>query len=514
MMGGQLCITSIRESNAALCFELEADGENIHTFTLSCDDSVESLLKVRVHDVLSILPFALSHGLNPSVPPAPPTPTHLLAPRYSLSKRLSLPAHGYFPEQHPPSERPMLPSQAADRPVFTSPFAPDNVIANSSAALPSRVSNLSVASEEAGISPQASPRDGSLHAAQEPGLHPYQAQKASSMSPNVSGGSATSSSSSSSARTSARSRRPKTAQGSEKFAAPYDAAAARAASMAGPLLAGGLHGRSPRPANLSIDSAPALDSTAFFITNELNGKDVLFFGDVEPDSVSQSPRNGRVWAHAARQFAAGKLNTVFLECSFPASHPTEFLYGHLSVAHVFDELRTMATGVVAERKRMNARRKRQPGAAVPKVSSTATHASSDIQAPSSLFNGSSSALGLEGHRMDLGQFKMRTLPSIPALNTAESSIKSEELSESLHGLSVVIIHVKTALFPSFAASTAAGSASSSATGSSSSASTPDERHMDPRSMRDRIEDELNEAEEEHGYGVRFVMAQQGLRIEC
>ncbi len=32
----------------------------------------------------------------------------------------------------------------------------------------------------------------------------------------------------------------------------------------------------------------------------------------------------------------------FLECSFPKNHPTEFLYGHLSVEHLFDELRVLA----------------------------------------------------------------------------------------------------------------------------------------------------------------------------
>jgi hypothetical protein len=268
------------------------------------------------------------------------------------------------------------------------------------------------------------------------------------------------------------------------------------------------------PTHVNIEpSFPALDSTAFFITNERTGKDVLFFGDVEPDTVSESPRNGRIWAHAGERFADGKLNTVFLECSFPASHPTEFLYGHLSVAHVFDELRVLARSVVAERKRSSARKERN----------TATTS----------FN--SRNAGSEGafRRLMASQ-----LPPIPALHTSEKTITEEELHNSLAGLHVVIIHIKTALFPSYEAtprpsnssvssygtaengSEAGGHTNGSTTHESSDAEKTAKampfvgRKIDPRSMQVRILQELNEIEEQAKLGVHFVIAAQGMRIEC
>ncbi|KAJ1021614.1 hypothetical protein NDA16_003751 [Ustilago loliicola] len=55
--------------------------------------SLENQRPFSVSDTLSVLPFALSHGLNPSEPPAPPTPTYAPAQlnQSYLSKRMSLP---------------------------------------------------------------------------------------------------------------------------------------------------------------------------------------------------------------------------------------------------------------------------------------------------------------------------------------------------------------------------------------------------------------------------------------
>lgn len=197
---------------------------------------------------------------------------------------------------------------AGERPVFTSPFAPEASIAGQMTAMKlSGEKSPTTPPGPVSIPPEATSTSTSL---------PPNSLALRSSAANVQ------SAGSGSDRlrlSSARSRRPRTAQGSEK-AAPavlppaHDELSSRSSSIAAGANA------TAHPSQLDIETShPALDSTAFFITNNRTGKDVLFFGDVEPDSVSQSPRNGRIWAHAGERFAQGKLNSVFLECSFPVS---------------------------------------------------------------------------------------------------------------------------------------------------------------------------------------------------
>jgi hypothetical protein len=245
--------------------------------------------------------------------------------------------------------------------------------------------------------------------------------------------------------------------------------------------------RAPPPRRVSIDrSPPALDSTAFFISNRATGSDVLFFGDVEPDSISQSPRNKRVWQHAASRFVVDQLHAVFLECSFPASHPTAFLYGHLNVSHLFDELRSLARCVVAERRRRDTLKR-----------SGAFDATSSAAAPPASAESSPSRSGMQ---------RTRVPPPLPMAPAAPAFIAEAELRGSLQGLTFIIIHVKTALFPSFQAAKSVDESAGAA---------PRPRIIDPRTMRERILEELREMEEEMQLGARFEMAQSGMRIgEC
>ena len=85
------------------------------------------------------------------------------------------------------------------------------------------------------------------------------------------------------------------------------------------------------------------ESSAWFIRNDNTGRNFLFFGDVEPDSISAKPRTRAVWREAAPKIRAKELDTVFLECSYRSNRPTSELYGHLSPPHVLDELRNLAT---------------------------------------------------------------------------------------------------------------------------------------------------------------------------
>lgn len=90
------------------------------------------------------------------------------------------------------------------------------------------------------------------------------------------------------------------------------------------------------------DNACVYDSSAFFIRCDATGKEVLIFGDVEPDSLSLSPRTARVWADAAPKIASGLLSGIFIECSYDDSQSDETLFGHLAPRHLIAELQVLA----------------------------------------------------------------------------------------------------------------------------------------------------------------------------
>jgi elongation factor 1-gamma len=95
---------------------------------------------------------------------------------------------------------------------------------------------------------------------------------------------------------------------------------------------------------------PVVDSTAYFIRAEPSGRELLIFGDVEPDALSSIPRNHVVWAEAAPRIAAGQLAAVFIECSYTDAQPDRVLFGHMAPRHVVSELAGLAD-LVAEARR-------------------------------------------------------------------------------------------------------------------------------------------------------------------
>ncbi|SCZ96438.1 BZ3500_MvSof-1268-A1-R1_Chr8-2g10193 [Microbotryum saponariae] len=105
----------------------------------------------------------------------------------------------------------------------------------------------------------------------------------------------------------------------------------------------------------STSKAPAetecYDSTAFFVRESVTGQnyEFLFYGDVEPDSISKRPLNLAVCKVAAPRVVAGKLSTIFLECSYPTSQPTDKLWGHLSPPFMMEELLVLRDQVVQYR---------------------------------------------------------------------------------------------------------------------------------------------------------------------
>lgn len=93
-------------------------------------------------------------------------------------------------------------------------------------------------------------------------------------------------------------------------------------------------------------------SSAFFIkrhgTDRDTAREFLFFGDVEPDSVATEPHTRDVW-RAAAPMIPDKLDTMFIECSYPSGRTDDELFGHLSPEHLIAELRALATEVVKAR---------------------------------------------------------------------------------------------------------------------------------------------------------------------
>jgi cAMP phosphodiesterase len=111
----------------------------------------------------------------------------------------------------------------------------------------------------------------------------------------------------------------------------------------------GVHGSQSQSAVEAAHMFEPVNSSAFFIRNDEDGKELLIFGDVEPDSVSMSPRNHIVWSDAAVKFVHGSLKAVFIECSYDDSVRDADLYGHLCPRHLVEELTFLAHQVMAVR---------------------------------------------------------------------------------------------------------------------------------------------------------------------
>ncbi|KAI4199112.1 MAG: hypothetical protein LQ346_002631 [Caloplaca aetnensis] len=93
---------------------------------------------------------------------------------------------------------------------------------------------------------------------------------------------------------------------------------------------------------LPVSEKKAYDSAAYFLRDEHTGKEILIFGDVEPDSVSLNPRTARVWQDAAAKMSAGLLTGILIECSYDDSQPDSMLFGHLTPRHLVIELGVLA----------------------------------------------------------------------------------------------------------------------------------------------------------------------------
>jgi len=86
------------------------------------------------------------------------------------------------------------------------------------------------------------------------------------------------------------------------------------------------------------------ESAAYFLRNDVTERELLFFGDVEPDSISSKPQTINVWKSAAPKIPY-TLSSIFIECSWTSDRPDSLLFGHLSPVHLVDELVALAVEV-------------------------------------------------------------------------------------------------------------------------------------------------------------------------
>ena len=199
-----------------------------------------------------------------------------------------------------------------------------------------------------------------------------------------------------------------------------------------------------------------IDSAAFFLRDDHTGREVLIFGDVEPDSLSLSPRNGQVWADAASKFTAGVLTGILIECSYDDSQSDETLFGHLAPRHLIAELKNLAERVqtlrLKEQELLQRKRKRCSNAAFETTSRNGrTRSQSGLKTRSQAVSPATPA-----PRVSEGSMPQKSAHSAqkPRVNVSESGYGLPQASGKtgefwsdgpLKGLQVIIIHIKETL---------------------------------------------------------------------
>ena len=196
------------------------------------------------------------------------------------------------------------------------------------------------------------------------------------------------------------------------------------------------------------------ESSAFFLRDDHTGNEILIFGDVEPDSLSLSPRNAQVWSDAAPKVAAGLLKGVLIECSYDESQSDDTLFGHLAPRHVVSELQVLAGKVKAhingesdmltplgKRKRMSSGIGLEDLEPNPR---RGRRASNPRRRKSRKSNISPATLPSEeahdaGEQLDLNKASIPDQLPTPATAREESIVST---GKPLEGLQIIIIHVK------------------------------------------------------------------------
>ena len=203
-----------------------------------------------------------------------------------------------------------------------------------------------------------------------------------------------------------------------------------------------------------------IDSSAFFLRDDHTGNEVLIFGDVEPDSLSLSPRTGQVWSDAATKIVSGLLTGILIECSYDNSQSDETLFGHLAPRHLIAELKVLAEKVLALRPPSEHEQRVTSGRKRKRLSNgLRTHEQAEAESPRTR-RGRTPSQGRKTRRQTVSPATPATLLSEDSemarpgkeltLNIPESieeTAKAYGLLNGgpLEGLQVIIIHVKETL---------------------------------------------------------------------
>ncbi|RYP70081.1 hypothetical protein DL771_005698 [Monosporascus sp. 5C6A] len=246
---------------------------------------------------------------------------------------------------------------------------------------------------------------------------------------------------------------------------------------------------------LDRDSVCVYDSSAYFIREPDTGREVLVFGDVEPDSISLSPRNLTIWQEAAPRVANGNLAAIFIECSYDDSQTVDRLFGHLTPRFVVEEMKVLAAEVEAvrrapqkrepskKRKREVDEDNRRASRKIAKSGRDDTPISPKTSRPSPR-TGSVSGSGVSDYGFDTQHISAPTteMPLKDLDQTTTSTLVESQPKNALKGLKIVVIHVKEKLDGSPPAG-------------------------------ERILEELLEHEEEAQLGCEFVISSSGQSFE-
>jgi cAMP phosphodiesterase len=162
---------------------------------------------------------------------------------------------------------------------------------------------------------------------------------------------------------------------------------------------------------------------------------MLIFGDVEPDSISLSPRNHIVWAEAAPKVAAGLLQGIFIECSYNDTQSDKILFGHLAPRHVIAELQTLADMVVEKKKELSDKAGKKRKRLSAHLSSGRTRSQREANKASHWSN----AAG-ESPMRDIVQEESEPGGAPPATPSGPAKVEAP-----LKGVKIIIIHVKDSM---------------------------------------------------------------------
>ncbi|KAG8424361.1 3',5'-cyclic-nucleotide phosphodiesterase pde1 [Metarhizium acridum] len=226
------------------------------------------------------------------------------------------------------------------------------------------------------------------------------------------------------------------------------------------------------------------DSSAYFIRDQSHRREVLIFGDVEPDSISLSPRNLYVWQEAAPRIVSGILAAIFIECSYDDSQSNDRLFGHLKPCFIMDELRVLANEVEIAQKLGNFDSKKRKRSSMDEIMNQRRN---PFSKQGSMYDDSVSPKSINPTVL-----KQEATPG--HVDTPHLATPTDELSlhdfgsmdpilaeKPLEGLKVIIIHVK-------------------------------ERLEDGPQVGDVILQQLQDHEKEMNLGCKFIMSKSGMSL--